>query len=69
MSQRSLALLVLMVFALLPSQAFGKQFQVIDANGQIKVVHTRIAPVLMHRAFPPYLGIHVYQRSESRWRR
>ncbi len=24
------------------------------------VVHTRRAPVVMHRTFPPYTGIHVY---------
>lgn len=25
------------------------------------VVHTRMAPVVMHRTLPPYTGIHVYQ--------
>ena len=26
-----------------------------------KVVHSRLMPVLMHRAVPPYAGKHVYQ--------
>ena len=26
-----------------------------------KIVHTRLVPVLMHRAVPPYAGKHVYQ--------
>ncbi|ADB16677.1 hypothetical protein Psta_2003 [Pirellula staleyi DSM 6068] len=35
--------------------------QYVSGNGQ--VVHTRLAPVVMHRAFPPYGGVHVHQRS------
>jgi hypothetical protein len=30
-----------------------------DGNGHI--VHSRRAPVIVHRVFPPYTGIHVYQ--------
>lgn len=26
-----------------------------------KIVHTRLVPVLMHKAVPPYAGKHVYQ--------
>jgi len=26
------------------------------------VVHTRMAPVVMHRALPPFTGVHVYSR-------
>lgn len=26
-----------------------------------KVVHTRIAPVVVHRVLPPFKGVHVYQ--------
>ncbi len=25
------------------------------------VVHTRVAPVVVHRVFPPFTGIHVYE--------
>ncbi len=38
--------------------------QIMTRNGQ--VVHTRVAPVLMHRAVPPYRGVHVYHRSYNR---
>lgn len=34
--------------------------QTSNANGN--VVHTRLAPVVMHRAFPPYTGVHVYSK-------
>jgi hypothetical protein len=30
-------------------------------GGEVHVVHTRRAPVVMHRAVPPYKGVHVYQ--------
>jgi len=36
-------------------------------NGQ--VVHTRAAPVVLHRAVPPFKGVHVYEnpgRGEGR---
>ncbi len=31
-----------------------------------QVVHTRLAPVVVHRVFPPYHGIHVYQGRAAR---
>ena len=34
-----------------------------NKNGKDVVVHDRLAPVVMHRVFPPYLGKHVYDRS------
>jgi hypothetical protein len=34
-------------------------------DGKGHVVHTRLAPVLLHKAVPPFKGIHVYQ-GESR---
>ena len=30
-------------------------------NGREHVVHTRVAPVVVHRVFPPYKGIHIYE--------
>jgi hypothetical protein len=38
-------------------------------RGDGHVAHTRLAPVLMHRAFPPYTGIHVYEGRSSGNRR
>lgn len=32
------------------------------SNGRGQVVHTRRAPVVMHRAVPPFRGVHVYQK-------
>ena len=48
-------LLALIVFAA-PSIAHARQYRV---GGN--VVHTRRAPVIMHRLVPPYAGVHVYQ--------
>ena len=33
------------------------------------VAHNRLAPVVMHRAFPPYLGVHVYEGRGNATRR
>jgi hypothetical protein len=35
-----------------------------DGNGH--VVHSRMAPVLLHRAVPPFKGVHTYQGQASR---
>lgn len=32
------------------------------ASGNGQIVHTRRAPVVLHRAVPPFRGVHVYQR-------
>lgn len=37
------------------------QTETVDVNGEHKVVHSRLAPVVVHRAFPPFKGQHVYQ--------
>jgi hypothetical protein len=41
-----------------PNFSSAAQFQ---SGGN--VVHTRLAPVVMHRVFPPYWGVHRYQRA------
>ena len=33
------------------------------------VVHTRLAPVVVHRVFPPYWGVHRYERGGGGFRR
>lgn len=38
--------------------AEAKQYRTADG----KVAHTRMAPVVVHRAFPPFRGQHVYRR-------
>lgn len=47
----------LAVLGSLPNLASAAQFQ---SGGN--VVHTRLVPVVMHRVFPPYWGVHQYQR-------
>lgn len=39
----------------------------VQSGGRAMVAHTRLAPVVVHRAFPPFKGAHVYGgRSGSR---
>jgi hypothetical protein len=33
-----------------------------SSNGRGQVVHSRRAPVIMHRSVPPFRGVHVYQK-------
>lgn len=40
--------------------ARADQYVVRTASGA-KIVHTRIAPVIVHRVLPPFHGRHVYQ--------
>ena len=35
--------------------------QAVQTPAGLKVVHSRLMPVLMHRAVPPFAGKHVYQ--------
>ena len=61
MSARTLQLsfAILLCLAIAPI-APATQYEVRTASGT-KVVHTRVAPVLMHRLLPPFYGRHVYQ--------
>jgi hypothetical protein len=54
-----LSLASLICLAIAPS-APAAQYQVRTTAGT-KVVHTRVAPVLVHRLLPPFYGRHVYQ--------
>lgn len=60
MLKRSLIIAVLLGSPL--SYAHAEQYM---AEGG-KVVHNRLAPVLLHRAVPPFRGQHVYSRSPRR---
>ena len=51
---RTIALIALLA-SLAPSVLRAEQY-----NSGGKVVHTRLAPVVMHRVSPPYRGQHVY---------
>ena len=55
------ALLLALIVIAAPSIAHARQYQV----GR-NVVHTRRAPVIMHRLVPPYAGVHVYQAEVQR---
>jgi hypothetical protein len=46
--------------------AHSRQY-VVQQQGQLRVVHTRRAPVIFHRVLPPYTGIHIHE-SELRSR-
>lgn len=61
MYARSLWMLlaIMLSFAVAPA-ARGEQYVVRSAAGP-KVVHTRVAPVVVHRILPPFRGQHVYQ--------
>lgn len=44
----------------LTSSAIAEQHTVQTPEGP-KVAHTRLAPVVVHRVFPPYWGQHIYE--------
>jgi hypothetical protein len=53
-------LILLAVILLTPSIAPAQRFAA-SKNGKDVIAHTRRAPVVIHKAFPPYgLGVHTY---------
>ena len=52
---RTMAIVVLLIL-MTPGSSRAEQF----VRGD-QVIHTRLAPVVVHRVLPPYKGIHVYQ--------
>jgi hypothetical protein len=50
-----------LLFALLTPVASAEQY----VRGS-QVVHTRVAPVVVHRVLPPFKGVHVYQGRTAR---
>ncbi len=52
---RTMAIVVLLIL-MTPRSSRAEQF----VRGD-QVIHTRLAPVVVHRVLPPYKGIHVYQ--------
>ena len=60
---RSLSILALLAMLLLGTPVAQADRRT-DSQGH--VVHTRMAPVLLHRAVPPFKGVHVYQGSAAK---
>ena len=54
------SLLTLLFLLAMESLVQSQQYQVRTASGE-KIVHTRVAPVIVHRILPPFYGRHVYQ--------
>jgi hypothetical protein len=52
-------ILPLLLLVALPIAAQARQYSVRN-GGKEQVAHTRLAPVIMHRALPPFKGQHVY---------
>lgn len=63
MKKLSVLPLALVALSVVPAVASAARYAKQGANGRSHVAHTRLAPVLMHRMFPPYAGVHVYDRS------
>ena len=53
---RTIAFIAVLVFGS-PVSLLAEQY--VGNNGQ--VVHTRLAPVIAHKAVPPFRGVHAYQ--------
>lgn len=51
---------IVSIAILIPTVTQAAQSEVPTEAG-VKVGHTRLAPVVLHRAFPPYRGQHVYR--------
>jgi len=61
MRKMFLAITLLLSFA---TSAEAKKYTEVRDGKEI-VVHTRLAPVLIHKALPPYgLGVHVYEKTK-----
>jgi hypothetical protein len=57
---RCIGLALVLIAMAASAEARGRSY---SAGGQ--VVHSRRAPVIMHRAVPPFGGVHVYDKSEA----
>lgn len=53
-------ILPLLLVAAFPFAAQARQYST-RSGGKDYVVHSRKAPVVMHRALPPFKGQHVYE--------
>lgn len=58
-----IAILSLLFVGAVALPAFARGSKTYTANGQ--VVHSRRAGVIMHKAVPPYAGVHVYEKQPN----
>lgn len=56
-----LAVLLFLTVISFAAPVAAVQHETVAPDGTPQVVHTRLAPVVMHRTFPPFKGQHVYQ--------
>ena len=54
------ALVLVSITLVAPLTLHARQYT-IKQGGRAQVAHTRRAPVVLHRALPPFRGEHVYQ--------
>jgi hypothetical protein len=68
-----IALFLGAAFFSLSSTTEAAQRTVVAPDGKTHIVHDELGPVMMHRVFPPYKGIHIHsselQRMQSAGRR
>ena len=55
---------IALVALVLPSSVWARGNKTMAGNGQ--VVHSRRAGVIMHRAVPPFRGVHVYEGRQAK---
>lgn len=53
-------------FFLSTSEANAAQRTVVGSDGKTHIVHDELGPVIMHRVFPPYKGIHIHSSELKR---
>lgn len=60
------AFLAIVLGLALTGVARAERHNQVQGSGKEVVVHSRLAPVVVHRVFPPYgLGKHVYEKAPS----
>lgn len=66
MSKPLTVLFVSTAFIAFSNSAEAGQHTVVGSDGKTRIVHDELGPVLMHRVFPPYKGIHIHSSEMHR---
>ena len=66
MSKLLIASFAAAAFFALSGTSEAAQRTVVTPDGKTHVVHDELGPVLMHRVFPPYKGIHIHSSELNR---